>query len=77
MNFSQPELKASRQENSPGRITLRPQELADSLGVTRRYLYKLMKHPDTERRLPKPIKIGRVSLWRVEDVRNWLDRQSA
>lgn len=61
----------------PHPFAVRPQELADRLGVTRRYLYDLLKHPDAMRRLPAPFKIGRATFWRVEDVQDWLDRQVA
>lgn len=56
---------------------VRPKDLADRLGVTRRYLYDLLKHPDPARRLPRPLKIGRATFWRVEDVQAWIERQAA
>jgi predicted DNA-binding transcriptional regulator AlpA len=60
----------------PHPMALRPQDLADRLGVTRRYLYDLLKHPDPARRLPAPFKIGRATFWRVEDVQEWLVQQT-
>lgn len=60
----------------PHPLTLRPKDLADRLGVTRRYLYALLKHPDATRRLPKPFKIGRATFWRADDVQEWLARQA-
>lgn len=60
----------------PFPYTVRPQELADRLGVTRRYIYALLKHPDPAQRLPAPFKIGRATFWRVEDVQEWLTRQA-
>jgi len=57
-------------------LTLRPKDLADRLGVSRRYLYLLLKHPDPARRLPTPFKMGRATFWRADDVRGWIDRQS-
>lgn len=66
----------AKRPSHPHPLTLRPQDLADRLGVTRRYLYDLLKHPDAARRLPAPFKIGRGTFWRVDDVQNWLDRQA-
>lgn len=60
----------------PHPLAMRPQDFADRLGVTRRYLYDLMKHPDATRRLPAPFKIGRATFWRTEAVQAWLDRQA-
>lgn len=73
-----PELTAANHDRKtphPHPLTLRPKDLADRLGVTRRYLYDLLKHPDPTRRLPAPIKIGRATFWRIEDVQAWLARQ--
>lgn len=67
--------KAERQPHAHP-LTLRPQDLADRLGVTRRYLYDLLKHPDATRRLPPPFKLGRGTFWRVDDVQSWLNRQA-
>lgn len=68
--------KAAARPTHPHPLALRPQDLADRLGVTRRAIYKLLKHPDAARRLPAPLKIGRMTLWRIEDVEAWLDRQA-
>jgi len=51
-------------------------DLADRLGVTRRYIDILRKHPDANRRLPPPFKIGRATFWRAEDVNAWLAQQA-
>ena len=59
----------------PYPLSLRPKDLADRLGVTPRYLYIMLKHPDPERRLPAPYKIGRATFWRADEVQGWLDRQ--
>ena len=69
--------KPAQRTAHPHPMTLRPKDLADRLGVTRRYLYLLLKHPDATRRLPKPFKIGQGTFWRAEDVQAWLDRQAA
>jgi predicted DNA-binding transcriptional regulator AlpA len=60
----------------PYPLTYSPQDLADRLGVTRRYLYDLLKHPDPSHRLPAPFKMGRASFWRVQDVQDWIDRRA-
>lgn len=64
-------------DTHPNPMTLRPQALADRLGVTRRYLYVLLKHPDPALRLPEPFKIGRATFWRADTVQDWLTRQAA
>ena len=60
----------------PHPLTLRPQGLADRLGVSRRQLYKLAKHPDPAVRLPASFKIGRATFWRVADINDWIERQA-
>ncbi len=65
-----------RKSPHPHPYAIRPSDLADRLGVTRRYLYILLKHPDASRRLPAPFKIGRATFWRAEDVQDWLSRQA-
>lgn len=59
----------------PHPLTLRPQDFADRLGVSLRYLNKLRKHPDPARRPPPHFKIGRATFWRIEDVHAWIARQ--
>jgi predicted DNA-binding transcriptional regulator AlpA len=72
----QSQTDADKKAPHPHPLTLRPKDLADRLGVTRRYLYDLLKHPDPVRRLPAPLKIGRATFWRIEDVQAWLTRQA-
>lgn len=60
----------------PHPLTLRPQGLADRLGVSRRHVYKLLQHPDPAVRLPAPFKIGRATFWRAADVNDWIERQA-
>jgi hypothetical protein len=53
------------------RLTYRLEELADALGVSRRFVERAR----AAGRLPKPdLRLGKVPLWRVETIRNWLDR---
>lgn len=68
-------MNPDRKAPHPYPLTLRPKDLADRLGVTRRYLYDLLQHPDPTRRLPAPLKIGRATFWRIEDVQAWIARQ--
>jgi predicted DNA-binding transcriptional regulator AlpA len=52
-------------------LALRLDELADALGVNRRTL----ERERAAGRLPRPdLKIGKMPLWRVETVRDWLKR---
>lgn len=71
-----PDTARDQRENHPYPLMLRPNDLADRIGVTRRYLYKLLKHPDPAQRLPSPLKIGRATFWRTEDIQNWINRQA-
>ena len=58
-------------------LTLRPAELAGRLGLSVRQVYYLVSHPDPSRRLPPPFKLGRMTMWRVEDIQRWLTEQAA
>ena len=58
-------------------ITLRPQGLADRLGVSRRHIYDLVKHPNPARRLPAPFKMGRATFWKAGDIDAWIERQAS
>jgi predicted DNA-binding transcriptional regulator AlpA len=54
------------------RLTLRFDEVAAALGVSRRLLEREL----SAGRFPRPdLHIGRVPLWRPETVRRWLDSQ--
>ena len=55
---------AQRAATAADPITLRPQGLADRLGVSRRHIYDLIDHPDPARRLPAPFKMGRATFWK-------------
>lgn len=53
------------------RLTYRLEEIADALGVSRRFLERTR----AANRLPKPdLRLGKVPLWRVETIRTWLER---
>lgn len=49
---------------------LRPKDLCDRLRVSRSSLYTMIAKGD----LPRPSKLGRSSVWRIEDVAAALDR---
>lgn len=74
--FSDPSRDREKKAPHPHPFMIRPQDLADRLGVTRRYLYILLRHPDANRRLPAPLKIGRATFWRAEDIQDWIARQA-
>jgi hypothetical protein len=58
---------------APPRLAYRLSELVAALGVSRR----LLEQERAAGRLPKPdLRIGRVSLWKVETIRSWLDSQA-
>ena len=53
------------------RMTLRLEEIAETLGVSRRSI----ERERSAGRLPKPdLTIGRMPLWRVDTIRNWIER---
>ena len=55
----------------PDRMTLRLEEIAASLGISRRALERVRSAGN----FPAPdIRIGKVPLWRPETVRGWLDK---
>jgi predicted DNA-binding transcriptional regulator AlpA len=58
-------------------LALRPQGLADRLGVSRKHIYNLVNHPDPDVRLPKPFKMGRATFWKMSDISAWIERQAA
>lgn len=57
----------------PDRLTLRLDDLAKALGVSRRAL----ERERSAGRLPRPdLTIGRMPLWRPETIREWIGRGS-
>lgn len=55
------------------RMTLRLDELEAALGVSKRLIQKEI----SAGQFPKPLKIGRVSVWPVEVLREFLAQQAA
>ena len=54
----------------PGRLALRLEEVAESLGVSRRTI----ERERSAGRFPKPdILIGKMPLWRPETIHRWID----
>jgi predicted DNA-binding transcriptional regulator AlpA len=66
-----PELKAALERKPPvERLTYRIDEVADSLGMSRRAI----ERERSAGRFPPPdLHIGKAPLWRPETVRDWLD----
>lgn len=54
-------------------IYFNAREIADKLGVSRSGIYSLMKSSQ----FPAPIKIGRLSRWKVTEVMQWLKAREA
>lgn len=50
---------------------LNAQEIAAHLGISRSGIYSLMKSSH----FPSPIKFGRLSRWKVDDLKQWLNSQ--
>jgi hypothetical protein len=58
---------------APPRLAYRLSEIAAALGVSKR----LLEQARAAGRLPRPdLRIGRVSLWKIESVRDWLSEQA-
>jgi predicted DNA-binding transcriptional regulator AlpA len=66
-----PRLKAAIERKPPvERLTYRIDELADSLGMSRRAI----ERERSAGRFPTPdLHIGKAPLWRPETIRDWLD----
>ncbi|OOF42797.1 hypothetical protein BKK51_12455 [Rodentibacter trehalosifermentans] len=54
-------------------IYFNAREIAEKLGVSRSGIYSLMKSSQ----FPAPIKIGRLSRWKVSEVAQWLNNQES
>jgi hypothetical protein len=63
--------RSSKGNTSVERLTFRIDELAAALGVSRR----ILERERSAGRLLKPdLHIGRIPLWRIDSVRDWLER---
>jgi len=51
-----------------GKQAYRISELVQLIGVSRSTIYRLIK----ENKFPRPLKIGKISLWAKEDIERWL-----
>jgi len=59
-------------------LLLRPDELAARLGVSRRVLYDWLRDdPDPANPMPRPLKLGRATAWRLADIEAWLERKAS
>jgi predicted DNA-binding transcriptional regulator AlpA len=62
---------SERHQAAVERLTLRLAEIANALGVSRRAL----ERERSAGRLPRPdLTIGRMPLWRVETIREWIGK---
>ena len=66
-----PGLKAAiKSKPSVARLALRLDEVADSLGMSRRAI----ERERSAGRFPAPdLRVGKAPLWRVETIRDWID----
>jgi predicted DNA-binding transcriptional regulator AlpA len=63
-------LPVSPRDSLSGRLTLRLDELARALGVSRR----AVERERSAGRFPRPdLTIGRMPLWRPETIRRWVE----
>jgi hypothetical protein len=62
-----------RQQTAPPRLAYRLSEIATAVGVSKR----LLEQARAAGRLPRAdVRIGRVSLWKTETIRDWLSQQA-
>ena len=65
-----PRLESKPEAAAPERLTYRLDELADALGVSRRTI----ERERSAGRFPRPdLTIGKMPLWRVETIRQWVE----
>ena len=55
------------------KLLLSALEAAVAIGVSERKFWEMVK----EGELPKPIRVGRKSLWSVEELREWIRQKKA
>lgn len=68
---NQPERKARTYTTESGQqrtVTARPAS-SGITGLSAKHVYHLIN----EGKFPRPLKLGRASLWRVSDINAWLD----
>jgi prophage regulatory protein len=51
-------------------LLLAAEEVAAMLGVSERTLWRLL----SAGKVPKPVRFGRNTRWRVDEVKEWIDR---
>lgn len=54
---------------APECLAMPAAELAKQLGISLRHLHAL----NSSGRLPRPVRLGRSTRWRAEEIRRWLD----
>jgi excisionase family DNA binding protein len=55
---------------SPAVMLITPEETARLLEISERTLWRLL----SAGRVPKPVRIGRSTRWRLAEVRDWIER---
>jgi len=64
-------LERTKSRSQTQRLTLRIEELAEAIGVSRRVLEREL----SASRFPKPdLRIGKMPLWRLDTISAWLER---
>jgi excisionase family DNA binding protein len=56
--------------NTETTMLLTADEVAAMLGVSERTLWRLL----SAGKVPKPVRFGRNTRWRVDEVKEWIDR---
>jgi excisionase family DNA binding protein len=55
---------------NPERMLLTSEELAKLLEISERTLWRLL----SAGRVPRPVRIGRSTRWRLDEVKDWIER---
>ena len=61
-------MSITTQPNETARMAVPATEVAAILGISVRHVWALL----SQRRLPKPIRLGRAVRWNVDEIRAWL-----
>ena len=56
---------------------IRLPQVCQLIGFRTSMVYKLIKHPSPDLRLPAPVKVGLASMWVEAEVIAWVDAQVA
>lgn len=50
-------------------------EVSHLAGISGREVYRRIRESNAPRQFPAPVKLGRISRWRLSEVQDWIARQ--